>query len=312
MMQTVYLTIGAPASGKSTWAKSEVSKNPAKTVRLNNDDLRQMCNSSVYSPDFERYISEARNSLLRLALKKGMEVVIIDNVNANERHFNEVCKTVEQANVEAIVIEKPFYVSLETLLERDAKRDGNSQVGEAVVRKFWKMLGGEKHRDYVPRTVSFTPRTMDKSWEPMKQDKTLSRAVVCDLDGSLSLIHSGRNPYDASTCDQDIPHEHVVEAVKLYYQAGYQILFVSGREDKDRAPTERFIKTHLPEISYQLHMRPTGDMRKDVVVKEEIFNTHIKDKFFVAGWFDDRLQVARWVFSSGLGLFRVNDPESDF
>ena len=311
-MQTIYLTVGVPASGKPTWAKSEVSKNPAKTVRINNDEIRQMCNSSVYSPDYERLISEVRNSILRTALKHGMETIIIDNCNATKRHFDEVVKVVERANVEATVIEKPFYASLETLLERDANRDGTAQVGEAVVRKFWKMLGGESHRDYVPRTASFTPRTMDKPWEPMKQNENLPRAVICDLDGTLCRIHSERNPYDASTCDQDIPHDHVIEAVKLYHQSEYHVLFVSGREDKDRAPTERFIKKYLPEVPYQLHMRSTGDTRKDVVVKEEIFNTHIKDEFFVAAWFDDRLQVARWVFQSGLPLFRVNDPEADF
>ena len=59
-------------------------------------------------------------------------------------------------------------------------------------------------------------------------------------------------------------------------------------------------------------MRTSGDMRKDVIIKEEIFNAYIKNKYFVAGWSDDRLQVSKWVYEQGLPLFRVNDPEANF
>ena len=67
--------------------------------------------------------------------------------------------------------------------------------------------------------------------------------------------------------------------MRVYFNAGYKIIFVSGREEKDRAPTERFYKKYFPEITYELYMRPTGDKRKDVVIKEEIYNTYLKDKY---------------------------------
>ena len=240
--------------------------------------------------------------------------VIIDNVNANKRHFEDTCKIAKEMNRDIQVFEKPFYVELDELLARDAKRTGNEQVGEAVVRKWFKELGKDQFKFYQPKTEIFTKRTSaaDRYVSAMVQDEKLPRAVVFDNDGTISLVHSGRSPYDASTCDLDAPHEHVIECMQLYHNAGYKILFVSGREDKDREPTERFYKMYFPEVKYELHMRTTGDKRKDVIIKEEIFNAHIKDKYFVVGWFDDRLQVSKWVFESGLPLFRVNDPEATF
>lgn len=307
------LCVGAPASGKSTWAKTEVAKDPSNWVRINNDDIRAMTNGSVYSADYEKLITDTRNFLIREAFKRNKNIVI-DNVNANKRHFQDVCKLAQEANRDIQVFEKAFYVELDELLARDAKREGKAKVGESVVKKWYKELGAYQFKHYHPKVEIFTKRTSaaDRTIVPMTQNDGLARAVIFDNDGTISLIHSGRSPYDASTCDLDAPHTHVIECMKLYYNAGYKILFVSGREEKDRVPTEKFYKQYFPEVSYELFMRPTGDMRKDVLIKEEIFNAHIKNKYYVAGWFDDRLQVSKWVYESGLPLFRVNDPEASF
>jgi predicted kinase len=312
-MLKIILTKGAPASGKSTWAKQEIAKDPLSWLRINNDDLRGSFNGSVFSGDYEKLIRETRNFLVREGLKRGLNI-ILDNVNSSKRNWDDVCKLAQEANKDIQVLEKLFYVELEELLERNAKREGTAKVPEEVVKKFFKDLGGKQFKFSNAKVEIFTKRNKaaDRIVEPMMQDEGLPRAVIFDNDGTISLIHSGRSPYDASTCDLDAPHPHVIECMKLYYNAGYQILFVSGREDKDRAPTERFYQQHFPEVKYKLYMRKTGDMRKDVVIKEEIFNEHIKPNYFIAGWYDDRLQVSKWVYESGLPLFRVNDPEATF
>lgn len=307
------ICVGAPASGKSTWSKQEIAKDPDNWVRINNDDLRAMTNGSVYSTNYEKLITDTRNFLIREAFKREKNVVI-DNVNANKRHFQDVCKLAQEANRDIQVFEKAFYVELDELIARDVKREGKAKVGEAVIKKFFKELGGTMFKHYHPKVEIFQRRdkAADRSVIPMEQDESLPRAVIFDNDGTISLIHDGRSPYDASTCDLDAPHKHVIECMKLYYNAGYKILFVSGREDKDRAPTERFYQQYFPEVKYELFMRKTNDQRKDVIIKEEIFNEHIKSKYFIAGWFDDRLQVSKWVYESGLPLFRVNNPEATF
>jgi predicted kinase len=307
------LTVGCPASGKSTWAKSEIAKDPNNWARINNDDLRAMLNGSVWTADYEKFITDTRNHLIRDALKRGKNV-IIDNLNLNRRHFDDVCKIAKSINSDIQVYEKAFYCELDELLARDSLREGKSKVGEKVIKKWWKDSGKTQFKFYKPRVEIFVKsnNALDKNQTIMTQDASKERAVIFDNDGTISLIHSGRSPYDASTCDLDLPHDHVIECMKLYHNAGYKILFVSGREDKDREPTERFYKKHFPEIKYELFMRKTGDMRKDVIIKEEIFNNHIKDRYFIAGWFDDRLQVCKWVYNNGLPLFRVNNPEANF
>lgn len=304
------LCVGIPGSGKSTWAKAEVSKDPANWVRINNDDLRAMMNGSVWSAEYEKMIGDVRNYLIRDAFKKHKNV-IIDNLNLNRRHFDDVCKIAKQSNRDIQVFEKTFYIPIEEAVARDSTREGKSKVGEEVVRKWYKESGKEQFKYYKSRVQIFTTNNTTTDIAPMVQDTNLPRAVVFDNDGTISLLN-GRNPYDASTSDQDLPHAHVIECLKLYHKAGYKILFVSGREEKDRAPTERFYQKYFPEIAYELFMRPTGSMEKDVIIKERIFNKDIKDKYYVAGWFDDRLQVCRWIHENGLPLFRVGSPDSDF
>lgn len=40
-------------------------------------------------------------------------------------------------------------------------------------------------------------------------------------------------------------------------------------------------------------MRPQGDMRRDSIVKRELYENHIKGKYNVVAIFDDRPQVIR-------------------
>lgn len=304
------LTVGIPSSGKSTWSKLEVAKDPDNWARINNDLIRDMLNDSIWSKNYEKLVTNTRLFLIKEALKNDKNV-ILDNLNLNKVHFNDVVKIAASLNKDIEVSEKLFYIDLNTAIERDSLRIGKAKVGENVIRKWWKESGKEKFKDRVPQ-VKILNKTISMPFKFMIQDESKPRAVIFDNDGTISLIHSGRSPYDASSCDLDHPHHHVIECMKLYYNAGYKILFVSGREDKDRVPTELFYKKHFPEVKYKLFMRQTGDQRKDVVIKEEIFNSYIKDKYYIAGWFDDRLQVSQWVYKSGLPLFRVNDPEATF
>ena len=46
-MIKVEMLVGIPGSGKSTYAKQIVTKDPSNWVRINNDDLRAMMNGSV-------------------------------------------------------------------------------------------------------------------------------------------------------------------------------------------------------------------------------------------------------------------------
>ncbi len=305
-MIKIILTVGAPASGKSTWAKAEVAKDPTNWVRINNDDIRAMTNGSVYSADYEKLITETRNFLIKEAIKRNKNI-IIDNVNANKRHFEDVCRIAKESNRDVQVFEKAFYVDLEELLARDAKREGKAKVGEAVVKKWFKELGGTQHKFYNPRTEIFTSH--DRSLSTFVPGPAwidgLPEAVLCDLDGTLALIH-GRSPYDATDCDiKDLPNWPVIKTVLAHYENGRRIIFCSGREDKYRPETVRFIEKYCAGMSYTLHMRKTDDFRKDAIIKEEIYEAQIEGKYNVLCVLDDRDQVVQFWRSKGLSCFQV-------
>ena len=61
------------------------------------------------------------------------------------------------------------------------------------------------------------------------QDPSLPKAIICDLDGTLALMN-GRSPFDASTCESDLPNTPVVNIVKNYHELGYKIILASGRD----------------------------------------------------------------------------------
>ncbi|WP_440121585.1 phosphatase domain-containing protein [Tenacibaculum sp. Ill] len=125
--------------------------------------------------------------------------------------------------------------------------------------------------------------------EYRNQDEALPKAIICDLDGTLSLIHN-RSPFDGSRCEQDLPNVPIVNLVKNYQQLGYKILLLSGREAKYQPETESWLKKH--EIAYDaLWMRKSRDNRKDAIIKEEVFKRKIEHKYFIEFILDDRNQV---------------------
>ena len=88
-MKKIILTRGIPASGKSTWAKQEVLKDPEHSVRINRDDLRNM-SGQYWVPARENYIIACRNQLLNLAICIGFDTIILDGMNLNPKDFEYV------------------------------------------------------------------------------------------------------------------------------------------------------------------------------------------------------------------------------
>ena len=78
-MKRIILTRGIPASGKSTWAKQEVLKDPEYSIRINRDDLRNMC-GKYWVPAREKYITACKGMLLINAINFKFDTIIIDGV----------------------------------------------------------------------------------------------------------------------------------------------------------------------------------------------------------------------------------------
>ena len=142
---------------------------------------------------------------------------------------------------------------------------------------------------------------------------------IYDLDGTLA-IRGERGPYDWDRVGEDMVNKAVQHVVKScygsYYQADCpdQIIFTSGRKEICRDVTDEWLLEHT-NISYHLHillLREDDDNRDDVIVKEEMYNKHIKGKYRVRFVVDDRPKVCRMWRSLGLPVFQVGDPDVEF
>ena len=63
---------------------------------------------------------------------------------------------------------------------------------------------------------------------------------------------------------------------------------------------------------YELHMRKLGDYRSDDIVKRELYEANILNKYTVLACFDDRLRVCRLWYNLGLPIFRFGNPDANF
>ena len=293
-MLEILLTKGIPASGKSTFAKKLAEQ--GSHTRVNKDDLRAMLHSSVFTEANEKFVLSTRDFIVEECLRKDLSVVV-DDTNFDGQHFKRMCLIAEKYSSKGIVVrEKYFPIELSVAHERnDARTVG--KIPRSVIDKMYKRY--VEGKTIKERFIQFTDKKED-----LTQDKNLPPAIICDIDGTLSLFTPEmRNPYDASTSDNDMLNQPVADVINAF--KGTQIIFVSGREDKYKEPTERFLKKHLPDLNYLLYMRKTGDMRNDAIIKKEIYVDNIWCNYFVKFVLDDRVRVVREWRDMGLTCFQV-------
>jgi hypothetical protein len=142
------------------------------------------------------------------------------------------------------------------------------------------------------------------------------KVFIFDIDGTLADCQGIRSPYDESKVVHDNPIEPVWAVLNCLIK-DYQVIFVSGRTDACKYETMEWLWQHLPNSSqfhtaYELHMRKTGDRRKDSIVKKEIYDTYILPYYEVIGVFDDRLQVCRMLYENNIFCFNVNQGLKEF
>ncbi len=308
-MQKIILTVGIPGSGKSTWAKQEVLKDPLNWVRINNDDIRMMINQSVFSNSIEKIVNKTRLFLVSEALKHGKNI-IIDNLNITKSHFEDIEKIVSKIKGEFEISEKIFYVSLQEAMERDSKRIGSANVGEKVIKIWWSKSGKESLEKREPK-IKIVKNYTIKNNNVIKQDETLPKAIIVDIDGTVADI-SNRSPHNYTLCKFDKPIKHVIDIVKMFYDKGAHVIFVSGRQDSCLEDTKEWIIKHNIVPDFDIYLRSEKDSREDIIVKNEIYETYIKGKYNILAIFEDRLKVCQFWHDNGFPLFRVGDPSADF
>ncbi len=296
-MLELILTRGIPASGKSTWAKAWVVAGKNR-VRVNRDDIRMQLFGVEFGCD-EDAVTAVEDAMVAAALKAGNSVVV-DDCNVQRKYINRLAGIGHKYSARVTV--KQFNVALSEALERNSKR--SRIVPEEVIRGMHKRLGGDLSG------VLDNPLVIEQYVPDPKN--AWRKAILVDIDGTLAQM-DGRGPFDWKRVGEDKPVQTIIDLVNNeFVKVGNEVVVVivmSGRDGSCRKETMEWLDEHGVGFDMLL-MRPAGDMRKDSLVKYELFDKHIRNDYDVQYVLDDRNQVVdMW---RALGLTCLQVAEGDF
>lgn len=297
----VHITAGLPASGKTTRAMELLADAKGGIRRVNLDSIRAMLDGpaahDVWSHRHEGAAQEVQAAAVRACLTQGFDV-IVDNTHLGARSLAQVRAVFSEFDDLTFAVHDFTDVPLEECLRRDALRD--NPVGEEAIRRLDK-----RRQDAAKGGWKLTPAWLADRFVPTPYvaDPTLPRAVLVDIDGTLA-INVSRGVYDFERCGEDSLNDSVADVVSMYAANGHRIVLLSGRGAEYRPQTEAWLGAHAVPYD-ELHMRPVGDTRRDDVVKAELFDAHVRDRFAVSHSLDDRDRVVSLWRRMGLPCWQV-------
>ena len=289
------ITVGVSASGKSTWAAEKVNEAGSKWFIVCRDNLRWSVSGVTGWKDYkfnkktEKEVTELQEAHIKSLAKDKCNIIIADtNLNPSTRnHLIALCTSLGY-EVEI----KEFPITLEEAWKRDQFR-GVFSVGRDVIYK-----QGQQWLEY--------------KGEGYKPNVTKPKTVIFDIDGTLAHMAGNRGAFEWDKVGIDSVDTHVKRMLKAYVCDGYKIIIVSGRDSSCRSQTEDWLYEN--RIYYDaLLMRPKGDMRKDTIIKREIFDNYIRNEYNVEVVFDDRPSVVRTWYDIGIPkVIAVGNPWVEF
>jgi predicted kinase len=269
------VTIGIPASGKTTWAESQ------DLPIVERDMIREELFGFPYkfSRSKEKQVTKIQEE--RIRQYKGNCIVSDTNINPGTRERLKLIAT----ELGAEYTEKLFPIEYEEAVRQDLKR--TRSVGSNVI---W-----DKFKQY----------NQQFGIKPVEQDAHLPGCYIFDIDGTLAVMKN-RTPFCWHKVGDDLLNTDVARILGLIQQSGFKVFIFSGRDEICKKQTEEWLQQHgFGDIP--LFMRPQGSYAKDFDVKHQMYKNHIQGKYKVLGIFDDRPQVCRLWNLLGLPLFKLGD-----
>jgi predicted kinase len=130
LFATLTVTVGLPASGKSTWARQQQNDDPS-LVLVSLDEIRAMLHQSLFNRDNEKLTQAVESAIIETALSSGRSIIVHDT-NLNPYQLKRLRGLASTSG--ARFRTKDFTnVSADECKRRDALRPEGERVGSAVI-----------------------------------------------------------------------------------------------------------------------------------------------------------------------------------
>ena len=295
------ITVGISASGKSTWARQQkgfavlerdIYRRGILHENIEIDDSMNLWSVWKFNKENEKNVTDRYNKDLETFIEIQKDIILADT-NLQEKYRKPLIKKLEDAGYEVEI--KYFPITLEEAWKRDEKR--RDTVGREVIYKQYKQyLETTNRKRYTPKTSK-------------------PECIIVDIDGTLAHMNGKRGPFEWDKVDMDDCDESVKLICNLIYLncnlRNIHVILLSGRDGCCLKETKDWLQDNW--IPYRkFFIRDAGDMRKDTIIKEEIFWNHIADNYNVLFAIDDRPSVCRMWRELGIKVFQVGDPHEEF
>lgn len=294
-MSEMIILRGVPGSGKTTAAMKWLAEGENRG-RVSRDDIRFSLFGKYWGVD-ENLVTKVQDAQIEALLSAGKDV-IVDATNLRARNVKALMQLAAKNDARIKFVDFP--ISYEDAIFRDAQREsrGERSVGEDVIKSFFDKFIRKGELPPIP--------VLDEvglKFKPYVLTLGLPHCIIVDIDGTLAHM-TDRGPYDTSRYYTDELDETVALLVDTWRLAGERVILMSGRSEEFRMVTEAWLMGH--GVLYdELHMRPSGDVRNDAIVKDELFEKHIAGKYNVDFILDDRDRVVEMWRAKGLKCLQV-------
>jgi len=147
--------------------------------------------------------------------------------------------------------------------------------------------------------------------------------VVFDIDGTLANIehrldYVRSKPKNWKAFDAGIPNDEVnLPVAEVFWMLNipgtHTIVLASGRNERSREATEKWLRVKALDSYDKLYMRKADDFRNDSIVKREMLDEIIADYGKKPDMvFDDRPRVVNMWRDAGIFVFDVYQGKEDF
>lgn len=296
--QSLVLTRGLPASGKSTYAEAWLAQDPDNRVRVNRDTIRFELFSMWYPIEDERgtvkekeqRVTDVERQRIEKALRSGKSV-IVDNTNLNPKVFSTYGKIAKRFLVP--LTHKDFPISIEETLRRNSLRE--RQVPEFVIR--------DMQARYMGPNGEFHLFPGDYPAKPFVEPQARQQAIAFDMDGTFADTRSIQH-YVSGGKYRDFdgfhraslfvpPNQQVLQMAMDAHAGGFKIIITTARGELYREVTQKWLDDH--GVPYNnIFMRADKDQRPDHVVKTEMLQTLRKYYDMVRFVDDNPAAVSAW------------------